>query len=88
MATPHDSPSDQQISIALKNHSPEEPLSNSSSAKSGGGKGKWILCMNKIQNVLLLNRDTPVQSLDPPGLNVVQLQNKRAVRTPKSCKSE
>lgn len=51
MATPHDSPSDHR----LPSHSPEEPLSNSSGAKFGEGKGTWVLCMNKVQNSLSLN---------------------------------
>lgn len=45
------------------------------------GKGKWVLCMKKYK--WLLNRDTPVPSLDPPGLNIIKLRNKKAVCTPK-----
>lgn len=65
-----------------KNHSLIPPV------QFGEGKGKWALCMNKMQNLLLLNHDTSVQSLHASWLDVAQPQNNRAVHTPRSCKWE
>lgn len=65
-----------------KNHSLIPPV------QFGEGKGKWALRINKMQNLLLLNHDTSVQSLHASGLDVAQPQNNRAVHTPRSCKWE